>query len=392
MAAHCLVAFSWASPVREASPLVKRSDVISPKFVIISMFAPEAEVWYGIPEFDLLEQNITVPGLSPLFPDVHCTASGEICQVITGESEINAAGTIGAFSLSPMFNLTQSYFMIAGIAGVNPEVATTGSVMIAKYAVQVALQYEFDAREIPDNFSTGYVPLGAYSPDEYPQNIYGTEVFEVSAALQSMAVSWASAATLNDSTTAVEYRARYAPASIYAAGAAAPSVVPCDVATSDVYYSGELLSSAFENTTKLFTNGSGVYCSTAQEDNASLSALLRAAKANLTDFSRIIVIRTASDFDRPPPGEDALDNLLYAEQGGFPPAIANIYLAGRLVVRGILSEWNSTFEAGVEPGNYVGDIFGTLGGSPDFGLPAEFITRRGLETESARMRNRRTIR
>ena len=392
MAAHCLVALSWASPVKEASPLVKRSDVISPKFVIISMFSPEAEVWYGIPEFNLLEQNITIPGLSPLFPEVHCTASGEICQVITGESEINAAGTIGAFSLSPKFNLTQSYFMIAGIAGVNPEVATTGSVMIAKYAVQVALQYEFDAREIPDNFSTGYVPLGAYSPDEYPQNIYGTEVFEVSAALQSMAVSWASAATLNDSTTAMEYRARYTPESIYAAGAAAPSVVACDVATSDVYYSGELLSSAFENTTKLFTNGSGVYCSTAQEDNASLSALLRAAKANLTDFSRIIVIRTASDFDRPPPGEDALDNLFYAEQGGFPPAIANIYLAGRLVVKGILSEWNSTFEAGVEPGNYVGDIFGTLGGSPDFGLPSEFITKRGLETESARLRSRRTIR
>ena len=61
-------------------------EVISPKVFIISMFAPEAEVWYGIPEFDLLANNVTVPGFSPLYPDAHCTADGEICQLTTGES------------------------------------------------------------------------------------------------------------------------------------------------------------------------------------------------------------------------------------------------------------------------------------------------------------------
>jgi purine nucleoside permease len=50
------------------------------------MFDPEAEIWWNIPEFDLLALNITVPGFSPLFPDAHCTADGEICQLITGES------------------------------------------------------------------------------------------------------------------------------------------------------------------------------------------------------------------------------------------------------------------------------------------------------------------
>lgn len=45
--------------------------------------------------------------------------------------------------------------MIAGIAGISPKVATLGSVTFARYAIQVALQYEFDAREIPENFTTG---------------------------------------------------------------------------------------------------------------------------------------------------------------------------------------------------------------------------------------------
>lgn len=134
-----------------------------------------------------------------------------------------------------------------------------------------------------------------------------------------------------------------------------------------VYYSGTLLSTAFGNYTHLVTNGSAVYCTTAQEDNATLEAMLRAAVDGLVDFARIIIMRTASDFDRPYPGEAATYNLFYADQGGFDPALQNIYLAGREVIAGILGEWNSTFCQGVNATNYYGDILGTLGGTPDFG-------------------------
>ncbi|KAG9695348.1 purine nucleoside permease, partial [Aureobasidium melanogenum] len=345
--------------------------VIKPKMVIISMFAPEAEIWYGIPEFNLLARNISLPGASPLFPDVHCTEDGDVCQVITGESEINAAVTIASLVRSPRFDLTSSYFMIAGIAGINPEVATICSVTFARYAVQVALQHEFDPRDIPGNYSTGYIPLGATIPSEYPQNIYGTEVFEVNQDLQKIAANFARKATLNDSDAAVAYRALYAHDEIYAAGASpsGPSVVECDVATSDVYYSGKLLGEAFGNFTTLITNGTGNYCSTAQEDNATLEALLRAASEKLVDYSRVIVMRTASDFDRPFLGGSATHNLFESsEQGAFLPAVNNLYLAGIKVVEGILEGWNSTFAHGVNATNYVGDIFGTLGGEPDFGL------------------------
>lgn len=88
------------------------------------------------------------------------------------------------------------------------------------------------------NFSTGYVPLGAVDPQGYPQNIYGTEVFEINSALQKVAAGFARQATLNDSTDAQTYRANY---QISAAANSAPSVRECDVATSDVYFSGTLL-------------------------------------------------------------------------------------------------------------------------------------------------------
>lgn len=181
-----------------------------------------------------------------------------------------------------------------------------------------------------------------------------------------MAAEMAQQATLNDSAEAVAYRANYV-SDLYALGAAEPAVYECDVATSDVYFSGTTLSEGFGSYTSLITNGSGVYCTTAQEDNATGEALLRAALAKLVDFSRIIIMRTASDFDRPALGQAATTNLSWADQGAFGPAVENIYRAGIKVVEGILKDWSSTFAQGVQAENYVGDMFGTLGGKPDFG-------------------------
>ncbi|EIM89098.1 purine nucleoside permease [Stereum hirsutum FP-91666 SS1] len=337
------------------------------------MFAPEGEVWQSIPEFNILAQNITVPGFSPLFPSAHCTSEGTICQLVTGEAEINAASTISALAHSPLFDLTKTYFLIAGIAGVNPKVATVGSVTFARYAIQVALQYEIDAREKPDNFSTGYIPQGSFAPDQYPLSIYGTEVFEVNDALRQVALGFTSNVTLNDSTTAQETRALYATTPSFAPGAnpAGPSIIACDTSTSDVYFSGDLLGETFENTTKLFTNGTGVYCTTQQEDNATLEALLRASIGGLVDFSRIIIMRSGSNFDRPYAGQSAVDHL-FGPSAAFEPSLVNLYIAGVKVVEGIIEGWAERFEEGVKAMNYVGDIFGSLGGQPDFGPGSVF--------------------
>jgi purine nucleoside permease len=168
-------------------------------------FLPEGEAWYDIPEFNVLEHNITIPGFSPLFPDAHCTRSGEVCQLITGEAgalsarrpihhrvliairaEINAASTLSALVASPEFDLTSTYFLIAGIAGANPTRITTNGIALARYAVQVALQYEIDPREAGTNFSSGYFAFETVIPDTAPGigGWFGTEVFELNDALR----------------------------------------------------------------------------------------------------------------------------------------------------------------------------------------------------------------
>lgn len=290
---------------------------------------------------------------------------------MTGEGEINAAVSIAALSGSPLFDLRTTYFLIAGIAGINPTQGTVGGVTFARFAVQVGLQYEFDAREIPSNFTTGYVPQGATAPGQYPASIYGTEVFEVNDNLRQLAIGFAKTAILYDDANAQAYRALYANHSGWVAAASAPSVVACDTVTSDQFFSGALLADAMGNYTSLVTNETATYCTTQQEDNATLEAFTRAALFGLVDFSRIIIMRTASNFDRPYDGQTPQQHL-FSSSPGFVASIQNLHVAGAPVVQGIVSGWNKTFEKGVAPSNYIGDILGTLGGKPDFGPGSQF--------------------
>lgn len=105
----------------------------------------------------------------------------------------------------------------------------------------MALQYELDSREMPSNFTTGYVPQGATAVGQYPTIIYGTEVFEVNDALRQLAIGYAKTANLNDSADAIAYRANYNTSPEFAAATARPSVIACDVATADVYFSGKIV-------------------------------------------------------------------------------------------------------------------------------------------------------
>ncbi|TVY58488.1 Purine nucleoside permease, partial [Lachnellula suecica] len=307
-------------PVRRANYNVSRqSGVITPKVVIVTMFSSERDVWLSNSNKpggfgNLCSKNVTVPGFSPLYSAVNCLSDDSVCLLTIGEGEINAAVTMTALMLSPLFDLRKTYFLISGIAGVNPNHGTTGSVAFARYAVQVALQYEIDPRELgltDQRHGTGYIPQGAQNPGEYPSAIYGTEVYELNASLRDLAVKYAHKAKLNDSAVAAAYRQNYhnpGHPNPNPPAVRKPGIIRCDVTTSDVYFSGALLSASFENTTTLFTNGSGTYCMTAQEDNAILGALIRGASSKLLDFSRIVLMRAGANFDRPFPGSDARAN------------------------------------------------------------------------------------
>ena len=159
----------------QAVPHAKRAATIAPKVMIVTLFAPEAQAW-----LDHLGpwRDTAVPGLSPDYPAVHCNRA-EVCVVTLGMGHSNAAASMMALVLAHEFDLSRTYFLVAGIAGINPEQGTLGSTAWARYLVDFGLQWEIDAREIPAGWNSGYLGINTKGGDEKPPLDYRTEVFQV---------------------------------------------------------------------------------------------------------------------------------------------------------------------------------------------------------------------
>lgn len=217
-------------------------------------------------------------------------------MMTTGEGMSNAGNSIMALWNLPGSDLRKTYFVTGGVAGGNPKVISSGSVAFARFTVQPTLEFEIDAREIPAAFSSGYFPQGGRRPsDAWGTDVYNTEVFAVNAALRDLALAMVDVRRLADSAAARAYRLRYRGdgGGVYAAGAAGPRLVPCDLASSDTWFSGALLGDAFAARSDAWTNGSARYCATAQEDGAVAAALVRGAGAGRVDFNRLVLMRSS---------------------------------------------------------------------------------------------------
>lgn len=311
------------------------------KVVIISMFAPEGEPW--IAPFQLKEA-IVVPGLSPDYPAIKCNAD-DVCLMVSGMRHANAAASTIALALDPRLDLKRTYFLIAGIAGIDPAQGTTGTATWARYLVDVGIAHEIDAREMPKNWNTGYLGVMTKTPGEKPKFEYRTELAQLDEALLQKALALSKGVTLQDNDKARAYRAKYktGPAS------KPPQVIQCDTLGGDTWWHGHKLGQHARDWTKLLTDGKGTYCTTQQEDNATYNALERAANAGKVDLKRLAVLRTASNFDRPYPGQSAHSSLVASTtgaSGGFMPATKNLAVVGGALVRDIVERW-SAWQTGV---------------------------------------------
>jgi purine nucleoside permease len=312
------------------------------KVLVINMFQLEAAPWTTQLRAD---REIRVPGLSSDYPLVRCNASA-VCQMTTGMGHANAAASMMAVLYSGRFDLHQTYFLIAGIAGINPARGTIGSAAWARYAVDVGIAHEIDARELPGGWQDGYFGVGTDGPGKKPRLEYRTEVFRLDEALLQKALSLSHQVALEDSDDVRAYRQHYpqSPAN------QPPQVTQCDTVTSDTWWAGLRLGEHARRWTALLTDGEGVYCTSQEEDNATLTALTRGAQSGLLDLKRVAVLRSGADFDRPYPHQSAFDTL--GAQAALPGAVRiaadNLVRAGQPLVDAIVQHW-ALWRDGVPP-------------------------------------------
>jgi len=310
------------------------------KVVIVAMFEQGAdtgdmpgELQYWV-ERDHLDTVIPVPAA---YHDARINAEGELA-IVTGQGTAHAAATIMALGLDPRFDLTHAYWLIAGIAGANPDRASLGSAVWANYVIDGDLAYEIDPREIPPGWSTGYLPLRKSKPYETPTTPLPGQLYQTNPELTQWAYSLTKNIPLADTEKLKDSRSRFTQAS----ARKPPQVLLGDEVSSSTYWHGKLLNDWAGQWMTYFTEGKGHFATTAMEDTGTLESLRLLAHAGKVDWQRILVLRTVSNYDQQWPGVDAATSLSAQRIGQYSAYLSSLesaYTVGHTVVAELIKNW-----------------------------------------------------
>src|SRR5580765_3890736 len=130
------------------------------KVVVVTMFERGADTGDAPGEFQNWvehEKLDTVINFPQGFHNLRMSADG-VLGTVTGVGTARAAANTMALGMDPRFDLSKAYWVVAGIAGVDPEDASLGSAAWAEWIVDADLAHEIDMREIPKDWKTGYIP------------------------------------------------------------------------------------------------------------------------------------------------------------------------------------------------------------------------------------------
>jgi purine nucleoside permease len=270
--------------------------------------------------------------------DVYLRDDG-VMVICTGGGVTNATATLMALGQDRRFDFSKAYWVIAGIAGGDPEDCSLGSAAWAKWVVDGDLAYEIDGREIPEDWPYGFVALGAREPNTLENGwTVETIAFELDAGL----VDWAYALTrdmeLPDHPEMAEFREQFT--ETHPQAARPPFVLIGDTLGSSTYWHGALLNHWANDWMKLHSGGVANFVMSNMEDNGTVTALYRLGKTGLVDPARILVLRAASNFSMPPPGKPAGWSSTAPYPADGRPAGESAYLVANKVVEALVGGWD----------------------------------------------------
>jgi purine nucleoside permease len=301
------------------------------KVVVIAAFERGEDAGDAPGEFQLwverehLEQVFELPAG---YRHVRMNKDG-VLGMVTGVATAKAAASVMALGLDPRFDLSKAYWIVAGIGGGDPADVSLGSAVWAEHVIDGDLAFEIDARQIPENWTTGYVPLRKGTPYEEPvRSELEGEVYTLNAALVRWAFQLTRDVKLADSDALRTARA--------------PFVARGDSMSASTFWHGSKMEDWANEWTKYYTAGKGNYMVAAMEDSGTLQALTFLSRAGRTDLQRVLVLRTVSNYDREAPGTTAADSLkgmIFGNYSAYLPALEAAEVVGDKVVRDIVEHW-----------------------------------------------------
>ena len=311
------------------------------KVVVIALFEPGGDQGDTPGEYQYWVKREHLDHVYPFpqgFHDLRMNDQG-VMGVLAGVGTARAAGSIMALGLDPRFDLSKAYWLIAGIAGADPEDASLGSAVWAEWVVDGDLAYEIDAREIPPQWTTGYVPLHKTVPYEQPLTDENFALFHLNPGLREWAYQQTKAVKLDDSPVLQAERAHFAGANAQRP----PFVLKGDTLSASTFWHGKLFDQWANNWVSYQTEGKGNFVTSAMEDTGVLQSLTFLHHAGRVDLDRVMVLRTVSNFDQQAIGLTAAESLAASainKYSAYLPALEAAYRVGNVIVTDIVTNWD----------------------------------------------------
>jgi purine nucleoside permease len=266
-----------------------------------------------------------------------------VLGVVTGMGKSHAAASIMALGLDPRFDLSKAYWILAGIAGIDPAVGSVGSAAWAHYIVDGDLAYEIDGREIPADWPTGIIPNERATPYQEPppptKDDDAVQFYTLNAGLVDWAYSLTADTKLPDTPRLQAARIGF---DAFPNAERPPFVLKGDTLTADRFWVGALSTKWAERWVPYWTAGKGSFATSAEEDTGYMQALTFLSKAHRADLARVLDLRTASDYTTQPAGKSAAEHLAGEADGSYGAYLESLdsaYRVGSRVAGEIATHW-----------------------------------------------------
>jgi len=340
-------AFLGAVSILVAAPALAQARPIEVRVVIVTTWEDEKDGQDKFGELHAwrtrwpLTTELPFPlGVRPLLYD----ARRHVLAVLTGIATARGAASIMALGADRRFDLTHAYWIVAGVAGVDPKAASVGSAAWARWVVDGDLEQEIDPRDAPPAWPIGIIPLGRTTPYQSPTPpIHGAEgdvAYELNAGLAHWAYERTRDVALPDDALLARIRAPYA-----GRAAAAPFVLEGDGLMSARFWYGPTLNEWARRWVDYWTAGKGVFVMSAEEDAGIMQSLTFLAQAGRASLDRVLILRAASDYTVGPPGMPTADFLAREAKEGYPAtadALNSLYLVASPVAAYLADHWAQT--------------------------------------------------
>lgn len=321
--------------------IAARAEPIRPKVIILTTFEAGAdtgdapgELQYWI-EREHLTKSIEIPGVAhPLLYN-----DDGVYAMVTGTCNRSGLAMM-ALGLDPRFDLTQTYWLTAGIAGVDADKASVGSAAWVQWVVDGDNVHEIDGHDAPADWPFGIFAYGSTGPLDPPGKRDWSQkpmVFELNPKL----VAWAFALTkdvpLLETPDTIKFRSTYTG---QPNAQRPPFVLLGDTLGTARYWHGPALNAWANNWVKMYTQGKGNFVMTQCEDQSIGYAMYMLGKAGRVDVQRHLVLRTASNYSTPPRGASVVESVLSGESTGTLVAADACWRIGAPVVHAIVKGWD----------------------------------------------------